>query len=408
MFELKGKYNSAIVYADIVEDAAIEQAKNMLDQSFTEGETIRFMPDMHAGTGCTIGTTMTLHNKKICPNLVGVDIGCAMYVIKLSEKDIDYQVLDNIIYQYIPSGMNIRDTIHPIAVDFQLSSLLCCKNLDADYIMRSLGTLGGGNHFIECNKDSVGNLYLVIHSGSRNLGVQVAKYYQTLAIRAVNKGTRRGASKKIISELTAMGRKTEIQKALQNLNVECVPDALAYCEGQLADDYLHDMAIVQKYAMLNREIMAHEIIRTMNLHVVESFTTMHNYIDIEHMILRKGSVSARKGEQLLIPINMRDGSLLCIGKGNDHWNQSAPHGAGRLMSRSEAKATLSMNEFDKEMKGIYTTSVCQSTLDESPMAYKPMKSIINAIRDTVDIVDVLKPTYNFKASDDITAPWLKK
>lgn len=399
MFEIKGKYANATIYADIVEQSAIDQATDMLNQPFAQGENICFMPDMHAGAGCTIGTTMTLHNKKICPNLVGVDIGCAMLVLKLAEKEIDYAKLDSVIREKVPSGRNIRQKVHPLAVDFDLSSLLCYKNLDEEYTMCSLGTLGSGNHFAEVDKDSEGNLYLVIHSGSRNLGTKVAKYYQDKAIQAMQHDTFKEARKKVIDELIAAGRQTEIQGVLENMVTQDIPKTLAYCEGQLADDYLHDMAITQKYAMLNRSIIAYEIIQTMGLHVVEAFTTMHNYIDIENGILRKGAVSAKAGEQLLIPMNMRDGSLLCVGKGNDEWNQSAPHGAGRLMSRSEAKKTFSIEEYKRQMAGIYTTSVCQETLDECPMTYKPMESIVNAIKDTVDIVDILKPVYNFKASE---------
>lgn len=399
MFNIKGKYANATIYAGIVEQSAIDQATDMLNQPFAQGENICFMPDMHAGAGCTIGTTMTLHNKKICPNLVGVDIGCAMLVLKLAEKEIDYAKIDSMILRKVPSGRNIRQKVHPLAADFDLSSLLCYKSLEEKYTMCSLGTLGGGNHFIECDKDSEGNLYLVIHSGSRNLGTKVAKYYQDKAIQAMQHDAFKEARKKIIDELIVAGRQTEIQGVLEKMVIQDTPKALAYCEGRLADDYLHDMAITQKYAMLNRSIIAYEIIQAMGLRVMGAFTTMHNYIDIEHMILRKGAVSAKAGEQLLIPINMRDGSLLCVGKGNDEWNQSAPHGAGRLMSRSEAKKTFSIEEYKRQMAGIYTTSVCQKTLDECPMTYKPMESIVNAIKDTVDIVDVLKPVYNFKASE---------
>lgn len=399
MFEIKGKYANATVYADIVEQSAIDQAIDMLNQPFAQGETICFMPDMHAGAGCTIGTTMTLHNKKICPNLVGVDIGCAMLVLKLAEKEIDYAKLDSVIRRKVPSGRTIRQKAHPLAADFDISSLLCYKSLKEKYMMCSLGTLGAGNHFAEVDKDSKGNLYLVIHSGSRNLGTKVAKYYQDKAVQAMQHVAIKEVRQKVIDELVAAGRQTEIQGVLENMVVQDTPKALVYCEGQLAEEYLHDMAITQKYAMLNRSIIAYEITQTMGLHVVEAFTTMHNYIDIEHMILRKGAVSAKAGEQLLIPMNMRDGSLLCVGKGNDEWNQSAPHGAGRLMSRSEAKKTFSIEEYKRQMTGIYTTSICQGTLDECPMTYKPMESIVNSIKDTVDIVDILKPVYNFKASE---------
>lgn len=394
---LEGKYAKAHIYADIVEQSAISQVINLLNQPYMEGEKIRMMPDIHAGAGCTIGTTMTIKNKKICPNLIGVDIGCSMYVLKLEETEIDCAKLDEVIREYIPSGLNSRETVHPMAKDFPIKSLICHNSINLDHMMCSLGSLGGGNHFLEVNRDSEGRLYLVIHTGSRQLGIQVAKYYQRQAIKDLRQKAYNEASQKVIAELTAAGKKSEIQKALSNLVVHYTPDELAYCEGRLADDYLHDMKITQEYAVLNRKIIATEIVNHMGWHVVDSFTTMHNYIDIDNMILRKGAVSARKGERLLIPMNMRDGSLLCIGKGNDEWNHSAPHGAGRLMSRADAKEKFSLEEYQKSMNGIFTTSVSFATLDECPMTYKPMESIINNIKDTVEIVDIIKPIYNFKA-----------
>lgn len=394
---LKGKYAEAHIYADIVEQSAISQVINLLNQPYMEGEKIRMMPDIHAGTGCTIGTTMTINNKKICPNLIGVDIGCSMYVLILEETEIDCAKLDEVIREYIPSGLNSRETVHPMAKDFPIKSLLCHNSINLDHMMCSLGSLGGGNHFIEVNRDSKGRLYLVIHTGSRQLGIQVAKHYQRQAIKSLRQKAYNKASQKVISELMAAGKKSEIQKALNNLVVHYMPDDLAYCEGKLADDYLHDMKITQDYAVLNRKIIATEIVNHMGWHVVDSFTTMHNYIDIDNMILRKGAVSARKGERLLIPMNMRDGSLLCVGKGNDEWNQSAPHGAGRLMSRADAKEKFSLEEYQESMRGIFTTSISFATLDECPMTYKPMEAIIDAIEDTVEIVDIIKPIYNFKA-----------
>ena len=395
---LKGKYAEAKVFAEIVDSNAISQVINLLNQPFADGETVRMMPDIHAGAGCTVGTTMTLNNGKICPNLIGVDIGCAMYVVKLQEKEIDCAKLDEVIRQYIPSGLNSREKPHKMAKSFDLTELKCYNSINAAHMMCSLGTLGGGNHFIEINRDSEDNLYLVIHSGSRQLGIQVACHYQRMAIRSTKRRIRDAAAQEIIQKLKAEGRNSEIDAELKKLVVHYPPEDLMCCEGQLADDYLNDMAITQEYSTLNREIMAHEIITHMGWHEADSFTTMHNYIDMERMVMRKGAVSAGYEELLLIPMNMRDGSLLCIGKGNPDWNYSAPHGAGRLMSRSEAKETFSLEEYQESMKGIFTTSVGYSTLDECPMTYKPMNTIVENIEETAKIIDVLKPIYNYKAS----------
>lgn len=395
---LKGKYAEAKVFAEIVDSNAISQVVNLLNQPFTEGETVRMMPDIHAGAGCTVGTTMTLRNDKICPNLIGVDIGCAMYVVKLAEKEIDCAKLDEVIRKYIPSGLNSREEPHKMAKSFDLKQLKCYNSINAAHMMCSLGSLGGGNHFIEINKDSEDNLYLVIHSGSRQLGIQVATHYQKMAIRTTKHRIREAAAQELIQKLKAEGRNKDIEKELQKLVVHYPPEELMCCDGQLAEDYLNDMAITQDYSTLNREIMAYEIMTHMGWHEVDSFTTMHNYIDIFHNIMRKGAVSAGYEELLLIPMNMRDGSLLCIGKGNEDWNQSAPHGAGRLMSRSEAKESFTLEEYEESMQGIYTTSVGYSTLDECPMTYKPMDTIIENIKDTVTIIDILKPIYNYKAS----------
>ena len=395
---MNGKYGSAKIYATVFEPEALTQVVDMLNQDYVAGEQVCMMPDMHPGAGCTIGTTMTVKSGKFCPNLIGVDIGCAMYVVKLQEKEIDLPKLDDVIRTYIPSGMTSYENPHPLAQDFDFKRLRCYHSINESHMRCSLGTLGGGNHFIEVNKDSDDNLYLVIHSGSRQLGIQVACHYQRMAIRDTKKRMRDAASKVIIDELKAAGKSNLIADRLSKLVVKYPPEDLMCCEGQLADDYLHDMAITQEYSILSRKIMAEEIISHMGLHAVETFTTMHNYIDIEHMILRKGAVSARKGEKLLIPINMRDGSLLCIGKGNDEWNQSAPHGAGRLMSRSQAKETFTVEEYQKQMEGIYTTSVGQATLDECPMTYKPIENIMDNIEDTAEVIDIIKPIYNFKAS----------
>ena len=401
MFELKGKYGTAKVFTDVVDESAISQIINMLNQEFISGSQVRIMPDAHAGAGCTIGTTMTITDK-VVPNLVGVDIGCGMETIQLKEKHIELQKLDKLIYAKIPSGFSIREKTHRYLEQVDLSKLHCYHCINIDRAEKSLGTLGGGNHFIEANKDSNGHIYIVVHSGSRHLGLEVANHYQEAGYEALNSVSKQDIDA-LIARLKIEGKSKEInkeRKILKDNSKSNIPKALAYVQGNLFNQYIHDMKIVQQYAMLSRQAMIDEIVKGMGLHVTDQFTTIHNYIDTENMILRKGAVSARQGERLLIPINMRDGSLICIGKGNPDWNYSAPHGAGRLLSRSKAKESLTVSQFKKEMKGIYTTSVNQSTLDESPMAYKNMDDIVNNIRDTVDIIDVIKPIYNFKAGSE--------
>lgn len=401
MIELKGKYNEAKVFTDVVDEASISQVLLLLNQEFVSGSKIRLMPDIHAGAGCTIGTTMTITDK-VVPNLVGVDIGCGMETVLVKEKHMELQKLDKLIYEKIPSGFNIREKAHRYFDEINLEELYCYQHIDTDRAEKSLGTLGGGNHFIEANKDEEGKLYLVVHSGSRHLGLEVANYYQEEGYQDLN-----GASKQdieaLIAELKGQGREREIQKGIAELKKvkrTNIPRQLAYVEGDLFKQYIHDMKIVQKYAMLNRKAMMDEIVKGMKLHIVEQFTTIHNYIDTESMVLRKGAVSAKRGEKLLIPINMRDGSLLCVGKGNEDWNQSAPHGAGRLMSRAAAKESFTVSEFKNQMSGIYTTSVNKDTLDECPMAYKGMEDIVDNIGDTAEIQKVIKPIYNFKASGE--------
>ncbi|MDE5589621.1 MAG: RtcB family protein [Acetatifactor sp.] len=401
MIELKGKYNEAKIFTDVADEASISQVLLLLNQEFVSGSKIRLMPDIHAGAGCTIGTTMTIADK-VVPNLVGVDIGCGMETIRIKEKHIELQKLDKLIYEKIPSGFNVREKTHRYFDNINLENLYCYKNIDPRRAEKSLGTLGGGNHFIEANKDDDGNIYIVIHSGSRHLGLEVANYYQEEGYKTLN-GSAKQDVDMLIEELKAQGREKEIQKsiaALKNVKRTNIPKTLAYVSGDLFEQYIHDMKIVQRYAELNRQAMMDEIIKGMKIHVVDQFTTIHNYIDTDAMILRKGAVSAKRDEKLLIPINMRDGSLICIGKGNSDWNQSAPHGAGRLMSRSKAKESFTVSEFEKQMDGIYTTSVNKDTLDECPMAYKGMDDIINNIGDTADVVQVIKPIYNFKASGD--------
>lgn len=368
MIELSGKYGTAKVFTDNIEEKATSQIINLMNQAFIEGSQVRIMPDVHAGAGSTIGTTMTIKDK-VVPNLVGVDIACGMETAMLNDSEIDLDHLDSIIHKHIPSGFNTRKSINrEIADKIPLYSLICLKHVNLERAKLSIGTLGGGNHFIELGRNDKGSLFLVVHSGSRNLGKQIAEYYQAAA-----------------------------EKRLSAKPIK-VDKNLAYCEGTLLDDYLHDVNIAQQYATLNRKIIINEIVENAGLKVVSSFTTMHNYIDLDNMILRKGAISAQKGERVLIPINMRDGSILAYGKGNPDWNYSAPHGAGRTMSRSVAKREISMGTFKLSMEGVYSTTVNESTLDEAPQAYKPMDEIIDNIGDTVEIESIIKPLYNFKAA----------
>ncbi|MBP5749424.1 MAG: RtcB family protein [Firmicutes bacterium] len=399
MFEIKGKVNTAICYATVVEQEAIDQIRRMCDTDFTEGSRVRIMPDVHAGAGCTIGTTMTVHGKAV-PNVVGVDIGCGMYTVKLAEKDIDLAKVDEACH-YIPSGRNVW----PGRIEaFDLTELRCYRELrEMSWLKRSLGTLGGGNHFVEVEEGADGVKYLVIHSGSRNLGKQVAEFYQTLATE-LNRGKEEylRARQEIIDTYKAQGRKKEIQQALQELKWvkkdPTLPDDLCYVYGEYFDDYLHDVDICQKFAVRNRELMAEIILERAGLTKADAFHTIHNYIDVDEMILRKGAIAAHEGETVLIPINMRDGSILAVGKGNPEWNFSAPHGAGRLMSRTKAKESLDLDAYRASMEGIYTTSVNEATLDEAPMAYKSIDDILGVIGETAEVLDILKPIFNFKAS----------
>lgn len=401
MLEVAGKHNQAKIFTDVVDQASIAQVIELCNQEFTAGSRIRLMPDIHAGAGCTIGTTMTITDK-VVPNLVGVDIGCGMETCRIRESHLELQKLDKLIRERIPSGFEIRNDAHRYLEQIDLSKLCCIKHIDPLRAEKSIGTLGGGNHFIEVDRDDDGQLYIIVHSGSRHLGVEVASYYQEEGYKVLNR-TDEGSVQQLIAELKAAGRQKEIQKELQRLKNSkqtSIPKALAYVSGELFDQYIHDMKIVQHFAMLNRQAMMDEIIKGMKLHVEEQFTTIHNYIDTDSMILRKGSVSAQAGEQLLIPINMRDGSLLCVGKGNEDWNFSAPHGAGRLMSRAQAKQSFTVSEFKKQMDGVYTTSVSQSTLDECPMAYKGMGDILENIGPTAQVDKIIRPIYNFKAGQE--------
>ncbi len=400
MFEIRGKYSTAKVFADKIDEDSVRQIYDLCNQQFTENERIRMMPDVHAGAGCVIGTTMTVTDR-VVPNLVGVDIGCGMETVLIKGRQLEPEQLDKFIKFNIPSGFSIRDKEHRYAERLRLSELRCAKYISLDRAYLSLGTLGGGNHFIEADKGESG-IYIVIHSGSRHLGVEVAKHYQK---RAVDELKHSGDAdvKKLIAEMKSAGREKEINAALKKLNMQTkkiVPDHLAYVFGSAFDDYIHDMKIVQEFAMMNRKAMMDDIIRSMKLKVSDEFTTVHNYIDTENMIVRKGSVSAQKGERLIIPINMRDGSLICIGKGNPDWNFSAPHGAGRLFSRSQAKQSFTVSEFKKQMAGIYSSTINSATLDECPMAYKSMNDIVDNIGDTADITEVIKPIYNYKAGEE--------
>ena len=399
MMEIKGQVNTAICFAKVIEEEAIEQIRRMCDYEFTEGSQIRIMPDVHAGKGCTIGTTMTVKDKAV-PNIVGVDIGCGMFTVNLGKVEINMEQMDAAAH-FIPSGLNVWECRKE---RFDLLDLRCYRGLkDTRRLERSLGTLGGGNHFIEIDQAADGTKYLVIHSGSRNLGKQVAEFYQHLAID-LNKGKEEYFAKRdaLIAEYKAAGRRSEIQAALKELKWQSreatIPEDLCFVYGQYLEDYLRDVEICQRFARRSRELMAEIILQQLGLEAVDAFHTIHNYIDTDEMILRKGAIAAHEGEKVLIPINMRDGSVLAVGKGNPDWNFSAPHGAGRIMSRTAAKELLDLDEYRREMEGIYTTSVNEATLDEAPMAYKSLEDIIDVIGESVDIIEVLKPIYNFKAN----------
>lgn len=412
MFNVEGKYTKATIFTDLVEEQALSQIINICNQEFAQGMKIKIMPDCHAGAGCCIGTTMTLTDT-VVPNLVGVDINCGMYLqyIDIAPNDVDYKHLDELIHAQIPSGFEVRDTLHPLVevydLENKLNTLKCIKAINVSRALHSISSLGGGNHFIELNKSSKNQVCLVVHTGSRNLGKQIAEYYQKLAYTNLTRHSELAKKEcdQRIKELKAQGRQADIQREVKLINEKHSFKGdlnLAYLEGQNFKDYLHDMEIAQLYARVNRLAIVETIMkgmdwRELSVDGVTSFETVHNYIDLDNMILRKGAISAQKDELVLIPINMRDGSILAKGKGNPEWNYSAPHGAGRLMSRSQAKQQVSLDDYKETMGNIYTTSVCESTIDESPMAYKPIESILNNIQDTVEILDIIKPIYNFKA-----------
>ena len=400
MIEIKGKHNNAVCYTDNIEDGARNQIMTVCDMEEFSDSQIRIMPDVHAGKGCTIGTTMTVIDKAV-PNIVGVDIGCGMLTINIGKGKVDFEKLDEAAH-YIPSGMRVWEGRKE---KFDLQALKCYRQLrNSKWLERSLGTLGGGNHFIEVDEACDGTHYLIIHTGSRNLGKQVAEIYQQLAVD-LNKGkeTYFQQREEIIKTYKEQGRRNEIQDALKQIAWEnrqaTIPEDLCHLYGTYFEDYLHDVEICQRFAKRNRELIAEILLERTGLTGTDAFHTIHNYIDVDEMILRKGAIAAHKGEKVLIPINMRDGSVLAIGKGNPEWNYSAPHGAGRVMSRTKAKNQLNMEEYKEVMSGVYTTSVNEATLDEAPMAYKRLEDIIDVIKESVDVIDVMKPVYNFKASE---------
>jgi len=407
MIEITGRYNTAKVFTNTLEEMSRKQIETLCNQAFVKDSRIRLMPDVHAGAGCTIGTTMTIEDK-IVPNLVGVDIGCGMETVVIkadaqSAGDFDPARLDELIHSDIPNGMDIRDSEHEFIKKIALENIRC-PEINEQRARKSVGTLGGGNHFIEANRDDENNLYIVIHSGSRHLGLEVAEYYQDEAWNQINKKRKPDISG-CIEKLKAQGREKEIQSTIQKIRGQVITDIprdLAYLSDKLFDDYINDMKITQHYALINRKAMMSVIMNGLNIpedDICECFSTIHNYIDTESMILRKGAVSARRGEKHIIPINMRDGSIICEGLGNPDWNYSSPHGAGRLMSRSKAAAVINIEDYKKAMEGIYSTSVNKETLDESPFAYKNMDDITANIGPTAKILKIIKPVYNYKAAE---------
>ncbi len=393
--ELQGKHNTAKVFTENIDSVTIGQVIGMLNEPFTENSNVRIMPDCHAGKGSVVGTTMTITDK-VVPNLVGVDIGCGVLVTKINvpKEDIDFQKLDEVINKNVPAGMNVRSKNHRFVTGVDFDKVRAPFNRER--AEKSIGTLGGGNHFISLEEHG-GDVYILIHSGSRNIGKQVAEHYQDVAFnRLFNQAD---AINSKIEELKAQGRQKDIQAEIAKIkaNRPVVNKDLAFVTGQDMEDYLNDLSIAQKFANLNRKAMADEIISNMGWEVTEQFDTIHNYIDLDNMILRKGAISAQEGEKVVIPINMRDGSIIAIGKGNPDWNFSAPHGAGRIMSRSKAKEQVTMEQFEDSMQGIWSTSVVESTIDESPFAYKPMEEIIENIQDAVEVQFVVKTIYNFKS-----------
>lgn len=399
MTEFRTKYGVVKIFAKTVDQAAMSQIYALANSPMGEGADIRIMPDVHSGSGCVIGTTMKVTNK-ITPSLVGVDIGCGMETAILGKINIDCNRLDEVINANVPAGFETRKKKHSYTKLIDLSELRCIKHVDIDKGYLSIGSLGGGNHFCELSQSDSGIVYFIVHSGSRNLGKQVCEWYTKIAFDKMRK--KNNDKSDLIAKLKAEGREKEISAELEkakSLEVKFDKD-LTWLEGQDFEDYIHDMNIMQRFAELNRKAIVNTVAIAMGWRIENSFTTIHNYIDAEKMILRKGAIRANAGETVLIPMNMRDGSLLCVGKGNPDWNYSAPHGAGRLMSRRQAKDTITLEQFKETMEGIHSTSISRDTIDESPFAYKPMAEIMECIEDAVDIIDILRPLYNFKAGGD--------
>lgn len=404
MVVINGKNTNAYVYADIVDEATIKQIKLLVDQYFMKNVQVSIMADCHAGCGCVIGTTFQI-NDKIVPNLVGVDIGCGMLTVMLGKIDIDFKMLDNFIKENIPAGMDVNGDGNDLSNI--IDNLRCYGSLkNIERLRKSIGSLGGGNHFIEIDKNENDEYYLIIHTGSRNLGLQVAKIYQDLAIKYHNNKifNKKSAINELILNYKRLNLEAQIQNEIERIaqmNLEIsIPRELCYLEGDEFDDYLYDMDICQSFAALNRGEIAKKIVDFLGLDYdcLYKFETVHNYINMNDKILRKGAISAYAGEVVLIPMNMRDGCIIARGKGNPLYNYSAPHGAGRIMSRAEAFKVINVDDFKKVMKGIYTTTSNENTIDESPFVYKPMASILNNINDTVEVLQIIKPVYNFKAT----------
>lgn len=402
---LNGKNGTAKVFTHNVDDVTVGQIVNFLNQDFVAGETVRIMPDTHAGKGSVIGTTMTVTDK-VVPNLVGVDIGCGVLAYKLDvtqelTKD-DLKKLDGVIYKHVPNGSQVNNSYSPFAKRFERMLDSVIAPFDKNRVMLSMGSLGGGNHFIELNRsDKDGSYYLVVHSGSRNLGVKVATYHQNKAVENMSDGN--SIIEATIAKLKAEGQHKEIESAIkrvkESLKATAVPKELAYLKGQAMSDYLNDLEIAQEFAKWNRHDMLERICTAMGWKTLEVIESVHNFLDTGDMILRKGATPSYSGQKLIVPINMRDGSIIAVGKGNKDWNYSAPHGAGRIMSRSKAKAELDLEDFQQTMGGIVTTSVSKATLDEAPMVYKPLEEIVENTKDTMDILEVIRPVYNFKAGE---------
>ncbi len=393
---IQGKYSDAKVFTDNIDEATVSQIEEFLNEELTKEANVRIMPDCHAGKGAVIGTTMRVKDR-VVPNLVGVDIGCGMLCVEVKKTKVDFAKLDEAVQASVPSGQSIRTTAHEFMKNIELDNVLA--NFSKETAALSLGTLGGGNHFIEMNETEDGRLFLVIHSGSRHLGTKVANYHQKKAIESLS--TDKEGLNELIVQLKNAGRQREINAAIKSYKsaIPVIPNDLAYLQGDLMQDYFNDLKIAQDYAKWNRAAMVQVLLETMAFEEVGRIDTVHNYIDLEHMILRKGAISARKDEMVLIPINMRDGSLLAKGKGNEDWNHSGPHGAGRILSRTKAKQLLQLDDFTKTMQHVYTTSVNEDTIDESPFAYKTMQEIIDNTKDTIEIQSILKPLYNFKAAE---------